>query len=273
MFRCPKEQLNTCDMTKSCRYQALTRERDLLNSKWDEQNSLLVQSHERVIQDLTEEYEQKLQEEQVIPLLLPHMPLLRSSSTSSSASSASDAPSLSNLCSVAALSLLLPFLFFFASCTVHSHPHCTGKQASIGHTCTIASDQLFYVHNMFIILLGAKVLGCTPGKLFVYVERQSGRTTSYGPNSHGTATVLLLSCIPLKAQQQDEAQALYNKIGQHSAGSLVAGKSEAPARESMNYTRRGMNTFRRDSGANKSRLCLLFWRQSVKVTKGLILCR
>ena len=55
------------------RYQALTRERDLLNSKWDEQNSLLVQSHERVIQDLTEEYEQKLQEEQVIPLLLPFM--------------------------------------------------------------------------------------------------------------------------------------------------------------------------------------------------------
>ena len=55
------------------RYQALTRERDLLNSKWDEQNSLLVQSHERVIQDLTEEYEQKLQEEQVIPLLRPFM--------------------------------------------------------------------------------------------------------------------------------------------------------------------------------------------------------
>ena len=49
----------------SCRYQALSRERDLLNSRWDEQNNLLVQSHERVIQDLTEEYEQKLQEEQV----------------------------------------------------------------------------------------------------------------------------------------------------------------------------------------------------------------
>ena len=62
-------------MTDQCRYQALTRERDLLNSKWDEQNSLLVQSHERVIQDLTEEYEQKLQEEQVITLLLPCVPL------------------------------------------------------------------------------------------------------------------------------------------------------------------------------------------------------
>ena len=63
-------------MTDQCRYQALTRERDLLNSKWDEQNSLLVQSHERVIQDLTEEYEQKLQEEQVTTLLLLcHMPL------------------------------------------------------------------------------------------------------------------------------------------------------------------------------------------------------
>ena len=56
------------------RYQALTRERDLLNSRWDEQNALLVQSHERVIQDLTEEYEQKLQEEQVPPLPPPHPP-------------------------------------------------------------------------------------------------------------------------------------------------------------------------------------------------------
>ena len=54
-----------------CRYQALTRERDALNSRWDEQHNLLVQSHERVIQDLTEEYEQKLQEEQVPLQLLP----------------------------------------------------------------------------------------------------------------------------------------------------------------------------------------------------------
>ena len=60
-----------------CRYQALTRERDLLNSRWDEQNNLLVQSHERVIQDLTEEYEQKLQEEQVSLLLLHLLLLLR----------------------------------------------------------------------------------------------------------------------------------------------------------------------------------------------------
>ena len=42
----------------------------MLNSRWDEQNNLLVQSHERVIQDLTEEYEQKLQEEQVPATLL-----------------------------------------------------------------------------------------------------------------------------------------------------------------------------------------------------------
>ena len=47
------------------RYQGLVKERDQLNARWDEQNSLLVQSHERVIQDLTEEYDQKLQEEQV----------------------------------------------------------------------------------------------------------------------------------------------------------------------------------------------------------------
>ena len=59
-----------------CRYQALTRERDLLNSRWDEQNNLLVQSHERVIQDLTEEYEQKLQEEQVLPAATIHTSVL-----------------------------------------------------------------------------------------------------------------------------------------------------------------------------------------------------
>ena len=47
------------------RYQGLVKERDQLNTRWDEQNNLLVQSHERVIQDLTEEYDQKLQEEQV----------------------------------------------------------------------------------------------------------------------------------------------------------------------------------------------------------------
>ena len=47
------------------RYQGLVKERDQLNARWDEQNNLLVQSHERVIQDLTEEYDQKLQEEQV----------------------------------------------------------------------------------------------------------------------------------------------------------------------------------------------------------------
>lgn len=51
------------------RYQGLVKERDQLNTRWDEQNNLLVQSHERVIQDLTEEYDQKLQEEQVSPAL------------------------------------------------------------------------------------------------------------------------------------------------------------------------------------------------------------
>lgn len=33
--------------------------------RWDEQNALLVESHERVIQEITEEYETKLQEEHV----------------------------------------------------------------------------------------------------------------------------------------------------------------------------------------------------------------
>ena len=47
------------------RYQELMQEKELLNQKWDEQNALLVESHERVIQELTEEYEAKLQEEQL----------------------------------------------------------------------------------------------------------------------------------------------------------------------------------------------------------------
>ena len=47
------------------RYHALQQEKELLNERWDEQNALLVESHERVILELTEEYEEKLQEEQV----------------------------------------------------------------------------------------------------------------------------------------------------------------------------------------------------------------
>jgi Tfp pilus assembly protein PilO len=34
-----------------------------LDPRWDEQNSLLVESHERVIAELTEDYEAKLAEE------------------------------------------------------------------------------------------------------------------------------------------------------------------------------------------------------------------
>jgi len=34
-----------------------------LPSRWDEQNGLLVESHERVIAELTEDYEAKLAEE------------------------------------------------------------------------------------------------------------------------------------------------------------------------------------------------------------------
>lgn len=36
-----------------------------MNERWDEQNSLLVESHERLVQELTDEYEYKLQEEQL----------------------------------------------------------------------------------------------------------------------------------------------------------------------------------------------------------------
>ena len=47
------------------RYHQLQAEKEMLNDRWDEQNSLLVESHERVIQELTEEYEEKLQDEQM----------------------------------------------------------------------------------------------------------------------------------------------------------------------------------------------------------------
>jgi hypothetical protein len=52
-------------MSEVERYQALLQEKELLNQKWDEQNALLVESHERVIQELTEEYEAKLLDEQM----------------------------------------------------------------------------------------------------------------------------------------------------------------------------------------------------------------
>ena len=45
------------------RFQALSQEKELLNERWDEQNSLLVESHERVIAELTEDYESKLADE------------------------------------------------------------------------------------------------------------------------------------------------------------------------------------------------------------------
>eukprot|EP00967_Tisochrysis_lutea_P113131 scaffold179357_cov19-Tisochrysis_lutea.AAC.5 len=45
------------------RFQQLAQEKEALNERWDEQNSLLVESHERVIAELTEDYEAKLAEE------------------------------------------------------------------------------------------------------------------------------------------------------------------------------------------------------------------
>jgi hypothetical protein len=42
------------------RFQQLAQEKEALNERWDEQNSLLVESHERVIAELTEDYEAKL---------------------------------------------------------------------------------------------------------------------------------------------------------------------------------------------------------------------
>ena len=40
-------------MTEVERYQQLMEEKELLNERWDEQNSLLVESHERLVQELT----------------------------------------------------------------------------------------------------------------------------------------------------------------------------------------------------------------------------
>jgi hypothetical protein len=45
------------------RFQTLLQKKEMLNERWDEQNSLLVESHERVIAELTEDYEAKLAEE------------------------------------------------------------------------------------------------------------------------------------------------------------------------------------------------------------------
>ncbi len=56
---------------------------------------------------------------------------------------------------------------------------------------------------------------------------------------------LCFACISLEAQQQDGAQALYSKAGQTPAGLLIAGKSQAHARQSMHHTRSEMSKFRR----------------------------
>lgn len=45
------------------RYQALVAEKDILNEKWDQQNTLLVERHDRVVEELTEEFSAKLREE------------------------------------------------------------------------------------------------------------------------------------------------------------------------------------------------------------------
>jgi cilia- and flagella-associated protein 57 len=47
------------------RYQTLLQEKEMLNQKWDEQNATLVEAHERVVQEITEELEAKLLEEQM----------------------------------------------------------------------------------------------------------------------------------------------------------------------------------------------------------------
>ena len=52
-------------MTEVERYQTLLQEKEVLNQKWDEQNATLVEAHEKVVQEITEELEAKLLEEQM----------------------------------------------------------------------------------------------------------------------------------------------------------------------------------------------------------------
>jgi cilia- and flagella-associated protein 57 len=52
-------------MTEVERYQTLLQEKELLNQKWDEQNATLVEAHEKVVHEITEELEAKLLEEQM----------------------------------------------------------------------------------------------------------------------------------------------------------------------------------------------------------------
>jgi hypothetical protein len=42
-------------------HQKMEREKEELNEKWDEQNAQLVDGHERLVQELTDDYEYKLQ--------------------------------------------------------------------------------------------------------------------------------------------------------------------------------------------------------------------
>ena len=62
--------MQTRIMAELERYAELSREKDLLNERWDEQHTLLVESHERVVQEITEEYEARIQ---VRPILTPHV--------------------------------------------------------------------------------------------------------------------------------------------------------------------------------------------------------
>ncbi|KAK9834356.1 hypothetical protein WJX84_006234, partial [Apatococcus fuscideae] len=58
-------QYQTRIMAELERYAELSREKDLLNERWDEQHTVLVESHERVVQEITQEYEIRIHEEQL----------------------------------------------------------------------------------------------------------------------------------------------------------------------------------------------------------------
>ena len=52
------------------RYQQLVHERTLQHERWEEQRALLVTTHERYVHELTDDFEQKLDEDRQLRLQL-----------------------------------------------------------------------------------------------------------------------------------------------------------------------------------------------------------
>jgi hypothetical protein len=48
-------------LTEIQRYEELVREKDALNARWDEQTQQLIESHEHILQEVTDDFTAKLQ--------------------------------------------------------------------------------------------------------------------------------------------------------------------------------------------------------------------